>query len=167
MNARRGAAALVAAVLAASPAAAQDKVPAGEAIAAWKAICLDTAPGFATAEAAALGAGITNVASTGTMYHPSGTLSARIKDFTYGDGTVVRRCSVVFEAPDNAASLAAIEAALAGHAGAFRSEGSAERAGTRDVWRWEAEMGAERGKAIFAGYSAEEPFAVILLEFLK
>lgn len=92
---------------------AQDVVSADEAVAAFAEICLDSAPAFDDAEARMAARSLVRQEDTGTFYHATGTLSAKVAEYTTRSGEVYRRCSVVLEDPDGERVLALIDAALA------------------------------------------------------
>lgn len=104
----------LAALVLAGPAAAQSSyVPAEQAVAAFADICLDTAPSFIEAESRMARHGLTNRRETGTVFHSSGTLSAKIHSQISPDGVPYGRCSLVMEDPDFEKAVRLLDAELA------------------------------------------------------
>lgn len=75
------------------------------------AACVDQAPRFTESEAVMVRAGL-EPAPTGTLYHPSGTLSAKVQNRPDEDGGRAIRCSVVYEGTNSAAVSTLMRARL-------------------------------------------------------
>ena len=93
------------------PQVAEGTVPADAVAKFFVAACIGTAPAFDDAEGRFAKAGLQQ-ASTGTYYHRSGTLSAKVATLSSNAGRPYKRCSVVYEAPDPAAVSAVLDAVM-------------------------------------------------------
>jgi len=143
-------------------------VPVAKVFAAFAQICLDTAPDFAGADARLAEHGMTRTAPTGTVYHPSGTVSVKIHTMD-GAGGQRRRCSVVYEDPDREAALVEIDG-LRQSLGVqmFSPRGTTLTRGDGSVRRatvWTLEIGGQRGTFIHMPFDGGRDLGALIAEF--
>ncbi len=82
--------------------------------AVFEAVCLASAPDFASAPDLMARAGLTDNRSSGASYDETGRISAKVQTVAARGGITIDRCSVVYEQPDPTGIPSAIQAALEG-----------------------------------------------------
>lgn len=149
--------------------APRDVVPVKIVAAAFREICLDRAPSFEGAEPLLPSYGLTRTAATGTVFHPSGTMSLKIQAAQSASGQEVRRCSLVHEDPDSAAETGEIQRLIGAIGGkvtgtretSFRTPDGGTRPGTV----WTVSVDGRDGELMHIPYQGPRKLGSFILQF--
>jgi len=126
-------------------------------------VCLAQAPGFARSSARMERYGIDRIASSGAVYHRSGTLSAQVQTWESGDGGRFRRCSVSFEDKRDKRTLKTLTGIMEGYGARARYLGRSSLEG-RPVYLWQLRTGGAIARVVFLPYESPVKLPSVIID---
>lgn len=135
---------------------------------AFEDICLTEAPLFLASEERMARHGLTRAAQTGTRYHASGKMSAKIQSGRRADGVRVRRCSLVYEDPDSASGSFEIAGIVQRLGTALSGQRSADFSALGKTHRgtaWDISLGGQTGEMFHLPYRGPQQIGGFIVQF--